>query len=173
MKNLLFLLAVLCLSATSFAQSKSIENFYQQYKNSSEVNQFNLSGGLLKMMVSGEDKEDGNLLERVTNLRLMIMDDGSLVKRNDYRQLLKNLKKEKFEELMQIKDQGSSVDFFFREDGDMVTDVIISVHDEGGFILLSLEGLFKFSDLNDLNIDMQGAEHLKRLPEKKKDIPRA
>ena len=36
------------------------------------------------------------------------------------------------------------------------------------FVMLSLKGAIKFSDLDDLSIDAKGAEYLKKLPEDKK-----
>ncbi|MFT5164972.1 MAG: hypothetical protein ACI8P3_000196 [Saprospiraceae bacterium] len=173
MKNIFFCLTLLCLPLSIFSQANSIEKFYQKYKSNTEVTSINLSGQLLNFVFSGIDRETGKQGSKISNLRVLIVEEGAIVKHNDYQQFIKNVKNEDFEELMRVKDGDEAIDFHLREVGDMITDVLITVKGKDGFILLSLEGLFNFEDLNDLNLNIEGGEHLKKLPEKKKDLQRA
>ena len=137
------------------------------------MSSINLCGELLNFVFTSTDSETEQLTSKISKLRVLIVEEKSIVKHSDYKQFIKNIKKEKFEELMCFKDGADAVDFYLREQGDVITDVLITVHGEDGFILLSLEGLFKFSDLNDFELNIEGSEHLKKLPENKKDIKRA
>ena len=101
------------------------------------------------------------------------MEEGNLVSASEYKNLLKDIRQSSFEELLKIREGQQDIGFYIREKGDTITDVLLLVNGESQFVLLSLEGLLKFSDLNDLHIDIDGAEHFERLPEKKGDVPRA
>jgi uncharacterized protein DUF4252 len=173
MKNIIFGLAILCLPLSIFGQAKSIENFYEKYKGNEEVTSINVSGELLNFVFTSTDSETEQLTSKISKLRVLIVEEKSIVKQSDYKQFIKNVKKEKFEELIRFKEGGDAVDFHLREQGDVITDVLITVHGDDGFILLSIEGLFNFSDLNDFDLNIEGSEHLKKLPENKKDIKRA
>lgn len=168
MKNLFFSLILLCLPLCIFAQLVSVENFCKQYSGMEDVTSLNFSGPLINFIFSKTDTETGELASKISNVRLLIVDEGRIVNAGDYKQLIKSVKKDDFEEFMRLKDDGQFVDFHLREDGDLITDVLITVYGDDGFVLLSLEGAFNFSDLNDFNIDVKGAEHLKKLPEEKK-----
>ena len=128
---------------------------------------------LIQFAASFDDNEGHQkVMDKITQVRLLVSEEN-LVSKNDYLRFAKSLKKDSFEDLMQIKDQGSNIDIMIREQGDKITDVILLVEDHGDFVMISLEGDFQYSDLNDLDLKFEGSEHLKKLPEKRKDIPRA
>ena len=156
-----------------FSQTNAIQNFYSKYKDHEEITALSLSGSLIQFAASFADDEGSQkVMDKVTHLKLLVS-DSNLVSKKDYLSFSKSLKKDAFEDLMQIKDQGSNIDIMIREQGDKITDVILLVEDHGDFVMISLEGDFKYSDLNDLDLKFEGSEHLKKLPEKRKDIPRA
>ncbi len=138
-----------------------------------EVTSINLTGSLINFVFTSADPETGELASKISKVRLLLVEEGGIIDSKDYKQFIKSVKKDNFEELIRLKDGGDAVDFHLREDGDTITDILITVRGEDGFVLLSLEGLFKFSDLNDFNLDIEGAEHLKKLPENKKNLKRA
>jgi len=168
MKNLFFSLSFLCLSISISAQLSSVEDFCKQYSGMEEVTSLNFSGPLINFIFSQVETEETELVSKITNVRLLLVEKGEVVSLGAYKKLIKSVKRDDFEEFMRLKDDGQSIDFYLREDGDTITDVLITVYGDDGFVLLSLEGAFKFSDLNDFNLDVQGAEHLKKLPENKK-----
>lgn len=175
MKKFLFLAALLCVASASFAQPKAIKSFYDKYKNLDGVEDVKVQGWLLKLAAgfADEDPEAKRLLKKITNLRILTMDQGNLVSSQEYNQLVKNIKQEAFEDLFMVKEDGKNIQFMIREKGETITDLLLLIRGDDEFVLLSLEGLLKFSDLNDLNIEVNGSEHLKKLPDDKKHIPKA
>lgn len=174
MKNILLVLFVFSLPFIGSGQTPAIESFYDKYKNMDNVQNVQLKGWLLELASTFADEEEaGNLLKKITQLRVMIMEEGNLVSQQEYKSLLKDVKKQQFEELIQIKDNDQQVEILIREENNTITHVLVVVNGIDDFVLLSLEGNLKFSDLNDLNIEVEGAEHFQNLPEKKKDLPRA
>ena len=92
------------------------------------------------------------------------MEDENLVTYDDRKDLIRSLEKDKFETFLQVRDGGDKIDFFIREDGDQITNILMVVNGKDGFILLSLEGLLNLEEIIDLNIDIEGSEYLKKLP---------
>lgn len=161
-------------ASLSFAQTKAIANFYDKYKNMEDVTDLKLRGWVLKLASSFSDEaEEAQLLRKISQLRILTMENGNLVSQSEYKNLIKNIKQEAFEELFQVRDEGQTIEFLIREKGDTITDVLMLVSGDDEFIMLSLEGALKFSDLNDLNIEVEGSEHFKKIPDSKKDIPKA
>ena len=168
----MFIMAFLCLPLAGFGQDSSIDDFYEKYKDNEKVTSINLTGDLINFVFSSSE-EYGEMASKISKLRVLIMEEGTTVNSKDYKQFIKNIKREKFSELIQFKDGGSAIDLHLKEDGDIITNVLITVKGDDGFVLLSLEGLLKFSDLNDLDLNIEGGEYLKQLPDKKKKINRA
>lgn len=173
MKNIFFGLALLCLPLFLNAQSKSIENFYNRYKGMDEVLAINISGALINFVFANSDEGDEEAASKITNIRVLLVEKGSVVKNRDYNSLLKSIKKDNFEELMRIKDGGDAVNFHLREKGNRITDVLVTIHGEDNFLMLNLEGSFDYEDLNELDLNLEGGEHLKKIPKKKKKMDRA
>jgi hypothetical protein len=172
MKKLMFSLILLCPFAL-FGQTESINQFYSKYSGMEEVTSINLSGELLNFVL-GDEEEDKNLKKaKITGLRVLLMGEEIPVDKQDYKQFIKNVKKESFEELICMKDGGEAVDFHLREKDGMITNLLITVRGSDGFVLLSIEGNFDYEDLNELDIDMHGADQLRKLPKKREDIKRA
>lgn len=175
MKNLILtiLLSTLFI-ANSFGQVKPIADFYKKYQKLDQVHDIKIQGWLLKMAASFSDEDaTKTLLKKITYLRALIMDDGNLVSNAEQQGLIKSLKKSAFEPLMEIRDGNDLVNIMIRENGEYITDALILVHGDDDFILLSIEGKLKFSDLNDLQFEIDGTEHFKKVPEQKSDVPRA
>ena len=158
----------------AFTQPKAIAQFYEKYTQHENVTDVKLQGWLLEIASNfADDEQAKKILNKITYLRVLVMEEGNLVSPEEYKNLLKDIRQSSFEELFKIREGQQDIGFYIREKGDSITDVLLLVNGEDEFVLLSLEGLLKFSDLNDLNIDIDGAGHFKKLPEKKGEVPRA
>lgn len=173
MKNIILGLALLCLPAFLLAQSSIIDEFYNQYKGMKDVTSINLSGQLINFVLANANDGTEKIANKITNLRVLLVENGTIVKDGDYKSFLKSVKKDDFEEFMRLKDGGEAVDFHLREDGSSITDVLITVFGDDGFVLLSLEGSFNYDDLEELNLNIEGGEHIKKISKRKKKMDRA
>lgn len=174
MRKFITSVAMLCLTVVCFGQSPAIQSFYSKYKEMENVTDIKLQGWVLKLASTFTDEEDAErILKKITHLRVLIMDEGNLVNATEYQRLIKSVKKDRFEELMKIKEDGANIDFLIREEGETITDVLILVSGEDGFVLLSLEGALQFKDLHNLEIDVEGGENFKKIPRNRGDVPRA
>lgn len=163
-----------CLACQIQAQDPAIQKFYDQYKGLDNVEDIQIKGWVLKLAGSFADEEKAQtVLQKISRLRVMTMENGNLVTPKAYKDLVRQVRNRQFEDLIQFKDAGESVQVMIREQGNRITDVLLLVNGTDNFTLLSLEGTLTFSDLKSLQIEMEGAEHFKRIPADRKDIPRA
>lgn len=168
MKKLLLYALLAGLPVLAGAQSKYITQFYNHYKAQEEVTNLNLQGFVLSLASTFADDSDARkILRKVSHLRLLMMENENLVSPEAYTSLIRGIKSDRFEELMMLREENQRIEFFLREDGDTITDVLMLLHGDGEFLMLSLEGAFKFSDLNDLKIDLDGGEHFSKIPDRK------
>lgn len=174
MRNLIIVVLFALLPGIAISQTKYIKSFYDKYKHHENVQDVKLQGWVLKLASSFSDESTATrILNNISYLRVLIMDNGNLVGKKDYQKLLQSVRQDQFEELIRVKEKDKNIEFFIREDAEAISDVLILVNSADNFVLLSLEGRLHFSDLNQLNIEVDGAEHFKKLPKDKKDLPRA
>lgn len=168
MRIIVVYVLLVLLPALLSGQSKYITQFYNNYKAQEEVTNLNLRGFVLSLASTFADDEDARkILRKVSHLRLLMMEDENLVSPQEYTSLIRGIKSDRFEELMMLREEKQRIEFFLREDGETITDVLMLLHGDGEFLMLSLEGTFKFSDLNDLKIDIDGGEHFSKIPDRK------
>ncbi len=174
MKGILLIVSLMALPVIACTQAQSIQRFYDKYKALENVSEVKLQGWLLEVAASFTDEATAeSLLRKISQLRILVMEDGNLITEKEHRRLLRDVKKERFEAIMEIREGGEHIEFLLREDKNTITDVLILVSGDDEFVLLSLEGALRFEDLNDLQIDINGAEHFRKIPETKREIPRA
>jgi hypothetical protein len=174
MKNIIFVIAIGLMPVFSMAQNPNVKAFYDKYMDYENVTNVSLQGWVLKMAANFSDDENGEkILQKITKLRVMVMEEQNLVSKNDYQSLVKSIEKDRFEKLMQIREGGEKIDFFIQEDGDQISNLLMLINGDDEFILVSLEGNLKFSDLKELNFEIDGGDQFKKIPKKKKDVPRA
>ena len=174
MKNILLAILISTVPLFALSQTRTIEGFYNKYKNNDQVTHLKMQGWALRLASDhAEEKGASQILKKIKQLRVLSMEEKNLVPEKEYQQLIKSAQKNRFEELITLKEGSREVVFFIRQKGSLVTDVLILVNGLTEFVFLNLEGQLQFSDLNDLNFKIDGAEHFKKLPERRKDLPRA
>ena len=174
MKNLLFATMLLCVSFACTAQNLSIQSFFDKYEKLEDATVIEISSWPLRMAAKYADDEDGKkILEGLNKLHILAMDGENRIDQKEFKQLVKNIRADDFEELMQIRDGKTTVDFLIKENQKKVTNVVILVNDVEDFFLLNLECNLDFDQLNDINIDVHGSDFFKKIPEQKGGSPRA
>ena len=171
MKNMIIAACLLLAPLMSFSQQSNpaIQSFYDKYSEIDNVSDIELSGGLLKFISSYASDESGikDPIEKVSYLRILVMNDGNIVKPADLSNLLRSVKADAFEDLMQIRDGKTKVDVLIKESKGVISNALLVVNDDEDFVLISLEGSLSLKDLESLNLDVEGAEYFKKMKQKK------
>lgn len=175
MKNtiLVLLLTIIMLPMTTHAQ-RSVNRFIDKYYAKDDVTTVELSGPLLKMVAKFADKKGGTkILSSISKLQVMAMNGQNHVKKADYQKFKDRVVRDKFEQLMYVRNGKTEVNFYVREKKNAISNVLVIVKEEDNFILLNVKGKLKFEDLQKLDFDVDGGDQFKKLPKSKKNVPRA
>ncbi len=167
MKRIFFSICLLSIVQLGFSQNQVIEKFYNKYMDKENVSDIHLEGFLLTMaakFANNDGHNETDILTKITKLRVLLMEDQNMVDLADKKMLQKGLRQEQFEELMQIRDGKAKIDFMVRESEGKITNLLMLVDDKDSFILLSLEGNLSWKDIKNLNIDVEGGEHINKIP---------
>lgn len=157
MKKILIIpILLLSLVFKAQAQDDAIQKFFSNYMEDDRFSRVYISpkmmqmaGGFLKNNSDNDqDAEDlGTLIQKVKGIRILSSEEvnGQAL----YNEALSTLTKNKYEELMDVQDKGSSLKFMVREEGGLVRELLMLSGDKGGqFTLLSMLGAFTYEDLN-------------------------
>lgn len=163
----LFMLS--CIVAT--AQSRAIQRFHEKYKDDGKYLSVCIEGGLLKWIsdIDTDDKEAGDFLKAISGLKSInlykINRHESKLNEDFLRTFIKDIHKEKFEELMTVRDGDTHIDFLIKENKGKISDLLMMVDEMDEFFLLTFSGEIDLATLSKLSdeLDIKGAEHLKKI----------
>ncbi len=161
MKNL-YLLITLCLLTVSLqGQTKALNKFINHHKVQDHALAINVPGWMLDLVghsanfIDEDDIEAREILklsDKISRVRVLIMQDGPEVKKKDIRKLIKGLHKENFEELLSVRSEGTQIRLLVREKKDAIKNITAFINDGDQTILLTLSGKFRYDDLKNLKI---------------------
>lgn len=149
-----FVLALLIGSVQ--AQDDAIVKFFSKYIESDNFSRVYISpkmmqmaGGFLRSNAEtgkAEEKDLGELMQKVKGIRILSGEkvDGKSL----YKEAMATLKKNKYEDLMDVQDKISSLKFMVREENGKIAELLMLSGSENEFTLLSMLGSFTYGDLN-------------------------
>ncbi len=170
MKSTITFIILLAIPFFVMAQSPgSIEEFYYKYRQEENTIEMAIEGWLLKMASQNQESSDDktNLFEKIDKVRVLVMEEKNTVDPSDYKQLIRNAEKEAYSSLIEVNTDGEKVDIMMKEDGDTITNVLLVVSGEEEFVMINLTGNLKYEDLENLDLNIDGGEHFKKIKKSK------
>ncbi|MCB0625300.1 MAG: DUF4252 domain-containing protein [Saprospiraceae bacterium] len=163
MKILYSLFALLLFAGALPAQSEYLQEFFDKYQSHNSVDEVELRAQIIDQ---ADDllKEDSDLLEKLSYLRILVMEDENAVDPADYRSLMAQIEADDYEELLHVRSEDTQVHFYLQEEGEKITDLVFVVNDATDFVLIFVQGDFDYNDLLQLSLDPnQGINSLREL----------
>lgn len=161
-KHFITLILSVIFTICAFAQSPSVERFFDTYEGMDGLTVMELKGNFLSMMLEEEDRDLG---DKFTGLRLIATKDegrSTHVSSSDVSRLIRDMEREGFEEMMTVRDGGAKVDIFGKKiNSKTASDITLVVNDDGKFVLISLWGEFDFKKASKMihDIHVEGDLH--------------
>jgi len=169
-------LSILCLlpGIVVLAQSRAISEFHEKFKDDGKYLSVHIEGGLLSFLsnVDTNDENASDFLKAVSGIESINLHK---IDRNDsdfdetyLKSFKKAVLKEKFEELMVVREGDTNVDFLIKENKGKISELLMMIDEEEEFVLLSFSGEIDLATLSKLSddLDIHGAKHLKKIDEK-------
>lgn len=158
MKHLILVLLLGALCVPTFGQkSYNVNQFYRKYSHEKGVMNFKLPGWLMRFGGSigrqaMENKEDRDALKKfmkkMKGMKMMVIEDENPIPQEAVKSLLNGVKtKSNFEDLIQVRSQGTYVNMMIQERGSKIRNLLMLVSEEDTFVLMSLKMKMKLEDL--------------------------
>ncbi|MDN3668733.1 DUF4252 domain-containing protein [Echinicola jeungdonensis] len=157
MKKIGSILIMVLMTFSAQAQEDAIEKFFSKYlenENFSRVyispKMMQMAGGFLKSAAEGDQDKDaqamGELISKLNGVRILSGEkvDGLSL----FDEAMGVLNRNKYEELMDVRDKESSLKFLVKEENGKVAELLMISGSDSEFTLLSLTGRFTYQDLN-------------------------
>lgn len=174
MKNYIVLIALLLSWKVVFSQSRAVENFHNKYKDNGKYLSVRIDGGILNMLsgIETNDEDAQQMLEAMTkidaiNVHSIDRDEDEFAK-SDIAKFKKEVQKEKYDELMIVRDGDTDVDFLIKEKKGKISDLLLVVEEPDEFTIVSISGEIDLKTIAEIteNLDIKGSKHMDKLEEK-------
>lgn len=177
MKKLLFIICFIGISALGFAQNKSIDRVFDKYAGQEGFTTVYISKYMFSMFSNLEGVEDEDIKEvqdvfgKLTGIKILAVDDPSVLGEgvNFYDEIMKDLPRDRYEELMVVKDSESDVIFLAREEKGVIIELLLVVGGQGDSnALIAITGEIDLNTIAKLSktMDIDGMEELENLEKK-------
>lgn len=154
MKKTIYLMMILAIAAGPiFGQSDAIATYFSNYLSNEDVTKISVSGKAFELMqnidMEGEEGEDfKRMASQVSSFR-MIVDETGKPSKNAAKEAFEKVS-DSFEELIQVNEKENTVHVLVNESNGTVYEVLCIVGTNEEFVLASLTGNMKLSDVGQL-----------------------
>lgn len=165
MKKFITLILATIFPLLALAQNSAIDKVFKKYEDREGFTVVTISRGLMKMVANADDdRESQEFLSRIHEIKILAEEEHTSGV-NLYDEILTQLNKKDYEELMTAKSSDEEVLMLAKKNGDIVEELIILVGGKEDNALVYLSGKLNMKDLNkmstSMNIKGAGFEHLK------------
>ena len=143
----LYLLGLLlCVSSFSFAQDK----WFSKYADMDEVTTVYISKKMFQMMPTMEHigLELANMQGKIDGLQILSTERKEL--QAQMRKEFSGMIGKEYEELMRGKDKGTKANFYIRQQGELIKELIMLADTEENFSVIQLKGNFTLQDIQEI-----------------------
>lgn len=166
MKKFIVILIIALAPAFVFAQNSAVEKLFKKYGGKNGFTTVTINGSLLKMAAEFADEEDGaEVLNTINTVKILAQESGDAG--NFYDEVMGELKRDSYEELMTVNSDDNDVIFLIKKEGKTITEFLLVVGGDDENALIYIGGDMNMKDLASLgkSINIQGDAfaHLKDL----------
>jgi hypothetical protein len=173
MKKLILSITAICLTLIIQAQINPIDEMFDKYSEKQGFTVVSISGKMFSMFANQdkENNEAGNVINRLKSIRILSVEDSLLNKNlNFYTELSKKIDFSVYEELMVVKEGPDITKFLIRQNGKIISELLVITGGPGGNSLISIKGDLNLKNISDLSKDI-GIQELKSLDKIDKKSP--
>ena len=172
MKRAIVLIVALIISINLSAQNKAVDKLFEKYSEREGYTSVIITKHMFNLIASAELENDDEFMEMIANLnniRILSGPKGGEEGVNYYEELMPNLPKDQFEELMAIKDSGQEIKFLVREEKGKVAELLMVAGGSDENVLISISGLIDMKTVGKISksLGIEGMENIEELNKNK------
>lgn len=153
------------------AQNNAIDRFFEDYQDNDNFTMVYVSPKAFSMVSKiaegseGDIKELQEVIKDLKALRILSTKTNSMA---TYKEATRRIDTKDYEVLLQARDNGQKVQFFSKDSGNVVEELLLLVGGEEEFVMLSFVGKLDLEKIGNLasKLNIDGAEHLGKLKDK-------
>jgi hypothetical protein len=146
MKRLILIQVFLILASVGYGQA-FIDDVFNKYTGKQGFTSVVLTPQLFKILslVDKEDKDLKMLTEKVKSLKILVSEDKRIGFTDEIRS---KMGKENYLNIMEIIDGNQKVNFYVKQNGEVITDFLLLAIDDKEEVLISISGNLNMNDLS-------------------------
>ena len=165
------IIGVIIFSASSMAQKDPVDRLFDKYSEQDGITTVYISSKMFSLFaeIDPDDKELQDMMNGLKSIRILAVDDESEIGNtiNFYKEVMKDLPVDKYEELMVVKDSGQDLKFLIREEDGRVVELLLvgGGASAGDNVLISIRGLIDMKNIAKIGkaLDVEGLENLEKI----------
>jgi hypothetical protein len=167
------LIMVLVLPLFSFAQKSAVDSFFSKYSDQEGYTSVEVSKGLFELFaeIDADDPEFEDFKKAVSGLESLKLIAYSTEKGNQetkekfHQDILSSIPLKDYKELMVIKDSDANINFYAKNNQQVITDMIMIVNGKDEAVLLSLNGNIDLNYVAKLgkSMNLEGMDYLEKM----------
>lgn len=165
------IISVIIFSASSMAQKDPVDRLFDKYSEQDGITTVYISSKMFSLFaeIDPDDKELQDMMNGLKSIRILAVDDESEIGKsiNFYKEVMKDLPVDKYEELMVVKDSGQDLKFLIREEDGRVVELLLvgGGASAGDNVLISIRGLIDMKNIAKIGkaLDVEGLENLEKI----------
>jgi hypothetical protein len=166
MKKFALFLIVALAPAFVFAQNSAVEKLFKKYGGQDGFTTVTINSGLLKMAAEFSDEdEDLEILNSIKSIKILAQEEGQAS--NFYDEVMGELKRDAYEELMTVNSDDEDVIFLVKKSGDIISEFLLVVGGQEENAVIYIGGNLRMKDLaklgKSMNIEGDAFSHLSEL----------
>lgn len=176
MKRILIFGIIFLIPVLIRAQNAPVDKLFDKYAGKDGFTTVYISKYMFDMFRSDEvgdkDAEELNrVLGKLNSIKILTVEDPDLIGKglNFYDEIMKELPREKYNELMVVKDKKSDVVFLAREDQGVIVELLLIAGGSEGSdnVLISIQGQIDLETIGKLSktLNIEGMESLEEIDE--------
>jgi hypothetical protein len=177
MKRILIFIALFSIPIIIKAQNGPVDALFDKYSGKDGFTTVYITKYMFDMFrsknVEDKDAEDINrVLGKLNSIKILAVEDSTVLGKgvNFYNEIMKELPRDKYNELMVVKDKESNVVFLAREDKGVIVELLLIAggKDAGDNVLISIQGQINLDDISKISktLNIEGMEPLEELDKK-------
>jgi hypothetical protein len=158
------------------AQNRSVDRLFDKYAGQEGYTTVYISKYMFSLFAQLDDMEDDDLAEmqevfgKLNGIKILAVEDQDAIEKgvNFYDEIMRDLNRSDYEELMVVKDSESDVVFLAKEERGKIVELLLIVGGDSDNALIAITGEIDLKTIGKISqsMDIQGMEKLEELEDR-------
>ncbi len=171
MKKLILTLSVILITASGWAQSKSVNELFDKYSGKKGYTTVVITKYMFNLFSNIEAKEDDeymNMIKNLKSIKILSAPGSEASGINFYDEVMKSLPVKKYNVLMEISEDDQDIKLLAREEKNKIVELLMLIGGKDDNVLICINGDIDMKTIAKLSksMNIDGMENLEKIKKK-------